>query len=87
MEENTLTSKLDKQVERVDTLEKLAAETLNTILNTHNMVFRIEREMERESKRKEEWKERIQTYLFVLFVLIITILTTVGIFSLAGMVN
>ena len=87
MEENTLTSKLDEQVERVDVLEKLAAETLKTILNTHNMVFRIEREMERESKRKEEWKERIQTYLFVLFVLIITILTTVGLFSLAGMVN
>ena len=87
MEVNTLTNKLDEQVERVDVLEKLASETLKTILNTHNMVFRIEREMERESKRKEEWKERIQTYLFVLFVLIITILTTVGLFSLAGMVN
>ena len=87
MEENTLTSKLDEQVERVDVLEKLAAETLKTILNTHNMVFRIEREMERESKRKEEWKEKIRTFLFGLFVLIITVLTTVGMFSLAGMVN
>ena len=87
MEENTLTSKLDEQVERVDVLEKLAAETLNTILNTHNMVFRIEREMERESKRKEERKENIQQFLFGLFVLIITVLTMVGLFSLAGLVN
>ena len=87
MEVNTLTNKLDEQVERVDVLEKLASETLKTILNTHNMVFRIEREMERESKRKEEWKENIQKFLFGLFVLIITVLTTVGMFSLAGMVN
>lgn len=87
MEENTLTSKLNEQVERVDVLEKLATETLNTILNTHNMVFRIEREMERESKRKEEWKESIRKLLFALFILIITALTTVGLFSLAGMVN
>ena len=87
MEENTVTSKLNEQVERVHVLEKLASETLKTILNTHNMVFRIEQEMERESKRKEEWKEKIRTFLFGLFVLIITVLTTVGMFSLAGMVN
>ena len=87
MEENKLTSKLDEQVEKVDTLEKLASDTLKTILNTHNMVFRIEREMERESKRKEERKENIQQFLFGLFVLIITVLTMVGLFSLAGLVN
>lgn len=87
MEVNTVTSKLDEQVEKVDALEKFATETTNTIINTQNTLFRIEREMERETKRKEKLKDNIRKLLFVLFALIITALTTVGLFSLAGMVN